>query len=54
MNKILDKILLYLIYKRWRRLYKSLANGNITNMEYAIRRKYYESLMWEVRRNDLK
>ena len=51
--KILDKILLYLIYRRWRKLKEKIDGKTFLSSDYAKRRKHYESLMWEVRKNDL-
>ena len=51
--KILDKILLFLIYRRWNKLGKKVNGTTFLSSDYAKRRKSYESLMWEIRKNDL-
>ncbi len=45
---ILDKILVYLIKKRWRLLYKQLGEKKISYIDYAKRRKIYESMINEI------
>lgn len=52
-DKILDKVLLYLIYRRWRKLANKIDGKTFLSSDYAKRRKSYETLMWEVRKNDL-
>ena len=52
-DKIMDKVLLYLIYRRWRKLSNKIDGKTFLSSDYAKRRKHYESLMWEVRKNDL-
>jgi hypothetical protein len=52
-NRFLDKILLLLIYRRWGKLRKKIDGKTFLSSDYAKRRKSYESLMWEVRKNDL-
>jgi hypothetical protein len=52
-NRFLDKVLLWLIYRRWRMLSKKIDGKTFLSSDYAKRRKSYESLMWEVRKNDL-
>jgi hypothetical protein len=52
-NRFLDKVLLWLIYRRWRMLGKKIDGKTFLSSDYAKRRKSYESLMWEVRKNDL-
>jgi hypothetical protein len=51
--KILDKILLYLIYRRWTKLSGKIDGETFLSSDYAKRRRTYENLMWEVRKNDL-
>ena len=51
--KILDKILLYLIYRRWSKLSGKIDGKTFLSSDYAKRRKVYENLMWEIRKNDL-
>ena len=53
MNRFLDKVLLWLIYRRWGMLGKKIDGKTFLPSDYAKRRKSYESLMWEVRKNDL-
>jgi len=50
---LLDKVLLWLIYRRWRMLGRKIDGKTFLSSDYAKRRKSYESLMWEVRKNDL-
>jgi len=52
-NCFLDKVLLWLIYRRWGMLGKKIDGKIFLSSDYAKRRKCYESLMWEVRKNDL-
>ena len=47
MNKIIDKILIYLIRRRWKTLWYKCSD----NKEYAIRRKRYEGIIWELNQN---
>lgn len=51
--KFLDRILLYLIYRRWNKLSKKIDGKTFLSSDYAKRRKAYESLMWEIRKNDI-
>ena len=51
--KFLDRISLYLIYLRWNKLSKKIDGKTFLSSDYAKRRKVYESLMWEIRKNDL-
>jgi hypothetical protein len=46
-DKILDKILIYLIIRRWKTLWYRCSD----NKEYAIRRKRYEGIIWELNQN---
>jgi len=46
-DKILDKILKYLIIRRWKTLWYRCSD----NKEYAIRRKRYEGIIWELKQN---
>lgn len=52
-NRFLDKVLLWLIYRRWGMLGKKIDGKTFLSSDYAKRRKSYESLMWEVRKNEL-
>ena len=51
--KILDKLLLLLVYRRWNKLSKKIDGKTFLSSDYAKRRKIYENLMWEIRKNDL-
>ena len=51
--KFLDKILLYLIYHRWNKLSRKIDGKTFLSSDYAKRRKVYEDLMWEIRKNDV-
>jgi hypothetical protein len=51
--KFLDKLLLFLIYRRWGKLSKKIDGKTLLSSDYAKRRKSYESLMWEIRKNDI-
>ena len=52
-SRFLDKVLLWLIYRRWRMLGKKIDGKTFFSSDYAKRRKSYESMMWEIRKNDL-
>ena len=47
MSKLLDKLLEYLIRRRWKTLWDRCSNSK----EYAIRRKKYEGMIWELKQN---
>lgn len=52
-NRFLDKVLLWLIYRRWGMLRRKINGKTFLSSDYAKRRRVYEALMWEVRKNDL-
>ena len=47
MSRIIDKILIYLIRRRWKTLWYRCSD----NKEYSIRRKRYEGIIWELNQN---
>ena len=47
MSKLLDKLLEYLIRRRWKTLWDRCSDSK----EYAIRRKKYEGMIWELKQN---
>ncbi len=47
MSRVIDKILIYLIRRRWKTLWYRCSD----NKEYAIRRKRYEAMIWELNQN---
>jgi hypothetical protein len=47
MSRIIDKILIYLIRRRWKTLWYRCSD----NKEYTIRRKRYEGIIWELNQN---
>ena len=52
-NRFLDWLLIKLIRRRWRKLYKHVQNNQIGTPEYSKRRRCYENLIIEVEKNDL-
>ena len=52
-NKIMDKVLLYLIYRRQRKLSDKIDGKTFLSSDYAKRRRTYEYMVWEIKKNDL-
>ena len=49
MSKILDKILLWLVYRRWRKVHRTTTD----NIQYPKRRQVYEAMIWEIKTNNI-
>lgn len=52
-SRFLDWLLIKLIRRRWRKLYKHVQNDQIGTLEYSKRRRNYENLIIEIEKNDL-
>jgi hypothetical protein len=52
-NRFLGWLLIKLIRRRWRKLYKHVQNNQIGTPEYSKRRRSYENLIMEIEKNDL-
>jgi hypothetical protein len=47
MGRMMNKILIYLIRRKWKTLWDRCSDSK----EYAIRRKKYEGMIWELNQN---
>lgn len=52
-SRFLDWLLIKLIRRRWKKLYKHVQNNQIGTREYSKRRRNYENFIIEVEKNDL-
>lgn len=52
-SRFWDWLLIKLIRRRWRKLYKHVQNNQIGTPEYSKRRRNYENLIIEIEKNDL-
>ena len=52
-SRFLDWLLIKLIRRRWKKLYKHVQNNQIGTQEYSKRRRNYENLIIEVEKKRL-